>query len=425
MTDHNRPLAVIADRLVDGSGADPVERAVVVVEGGRITAAGARSAVSVPSEARVVEGDDLTVLPGLCDMHVHLGMEAGIDLGRMLMTPRSLTLLHAVPNCAATLRAGITTVRDAGLTPASVRTAVEAGFFSGPRMEMAVSILGQTGGHADEVMPCGVRLPFDCQMDVPAGVVDGEAEMRRRVREVLRAGADWIKLCTSGGVLSPSDLPDTAQLTVEEIAVAVQEAATQHRRVMSHAMSADGIKNALRAGVATIEHGCLLDEEGIEMMRRSGAYLVPTLVAPLDVVAGAERRPGSLPESMVAKARAVSDRHREAVRAAAAAGVRIAMGTDTGVGPHGANLRELPLMVACGMTPMQAIVASTRVPCELLGVAHRRGTLAAGMEADLVAVAGDVVGDIALFDDPATVRLVVKAGAVVRDDVTAPVSAGV
>lgn len=406
--------ALVADRLVDGTGRDPVARAAVVWEDGRIVAAGPRDTVDIPAGAQVIEGDDLTVLPGLMDMHVHLGARAGVDLGRMLMTPPSLELLHCVPNCAATLRAGVTTVRDAGATPAGVKLAVERGFFPGPRMEVAVQILSQTGGHGEVIFPSGACVPFGAAIaDLPSGVVDGPDEMRRTVRTMLRVGADWIKLCTSGGVLSPGDLPDTPQFTVEEIAVAVHEAGVQGKRCMAHAMSPEGIKNALRAGVATIEHGSLLDEEGIELMLERRAWLVPTLVAPRDVLDGAERH--RIPEEMVAKARRVAGLHRQAITAAVEAGVRIAMGTDSGVGEHGGNLRELPLMVECGMTPMQAIVASTRSCAELLGVEDRVGTLAAGMLADVVAVRGDPVADIRLFDDPDSVCVVVKGGEVVRD----------
>jgi imidazolonepropionase-like amidohydrolase len=409
-------LALIGDRLIDGSGRDPVQNAAVVIEDGRITAAGARSTLTIPSDARVVEDDDVTLLPGLMDMHVHLATTEGIDMVKMLMTRRSLALLSAVPHCARTLQAGVTTVRDAGMTPVGVRLAAERGYFPAPRMELAVSILGQTGGHADDLMPCGCRLPFGGGVDVPTGVVDGADSMLRKVREVLQAGADWIKLCTSGGVLSAGDLPEFAQLTIEEIRVAVEEAATVGKRVMAHAMSAAGIKNAINAGVVSIEHGCLLDEEGIALMLARGAYLVPTLVAPLDVIANSERAGGGgLPQEMVAKARNVAARHREAVTAAIASGVKVAMGTDAAVGPHGANLRELGEMVKCGMSAMQAIEASTRVTAELLRRDHELGTLERGKLADAVAVAGDPLSDIGLLADPESIRVVVKGGEVVRD----------
>jgi len=409
--------ALVADRLIDGSGRDPVEQAAVVWEGDRLLAAGARRSVQIPSGAHVIEGEDLTILPGLMDMHVHLGMEAGVNRAKLLMTPRTLQLLHAVPNAAATLVAGFTTVRDAGLTPASVRIAVERGFFPGPRMQVAVSIISQTGGHADPFMPIAAEIGLGVQEpDVPSGVADGIDGMRQVVRRVLRAGADWIKLCTSGGVLSPGDLPDSPQFTIEEIGVAVYEAATHGKRCMAHAMSAAGIKNALRAGVVTIEHGSLLDEEAIALMKEKRAYLVATLVAPRDVIARAEREPQSIPEEMVQKARKVVEPHKQAFRAAVQAGVRIAMGTDTGVGHHGENARELPLMVEGGLTPLQAIVATTRTPAELLGVSDRLGTLEPGKVADVIAVRGDPLREITLFNDRARVRLVVKAGKVVRNE---------
>jgi imidazolonepropionase-like amidohydrolase len=412
------PLAILADRLIDGTGRQPVEAAVLVVADGRIAAVGPRSSVRIPEGAQVVDGDDLTLLPGFIDSHVHLAGQSGVDFNRLLMTRRSMLLLMSVPNTAATLQAGVTSVRDAGLSPASVRDAIDAGYFPGPRCLMAVSILSQSGGHGDSTMPCGCALHMDCGMDVPDAVVDGPDMMRRRVREVLFAGADWIKLCTSGGVLSPNDHPDAAQFTVDEIAVAVEEAASQGKRVMSHAMSAAGIKNALRAGVTSIEHGCLLDEEAIALMKERDAWLVPTLVAPRDVVAAASQG-RSIPEAMVEKARDISVRHMESFRAAVAAGVNIAMGTDSGVGPHGGNLRELALMVEGGMSALDAITASTRAPARLLRREHEIGTLEVGKLADAVALRGDPLSDIALLADADRIRLVLKGGERVKDLETA------
>ena len=405
-------LVIVADRLIDGTGRDPLERAAVVIEEGRITAVGERSSLSIPHDAEVLEDDDLTLLPGLMDMHVHLA-SSGTNLVRILMTPASLALLNSIPNSARTLAAGVTTVRDAGHTPVGVRLAAEAGYFPAPRMELAVSLLSQTGGHGDDLMPCGARLGLTMNVDVPHGVVDGVDDMRRKVRQVLQAGADWIKLCTSGGVLSPGDLPDHAQFSIDEIRTAVEEAAVVGKRVMAHAMSPAGIRNALLAGVTSIEHGCLLDEEGIALMKEKGAYLVPTLVAPGDVIEGA-RTSGGLPPEMIAKAERIGALHRAAVSAAIAAGVKVAMGTDAAVGPHGTNLRELGMMVRCGMTPMQAIVASTRVPAELLQRSDL-GTLKAGNIADVVAVRGDPLEDIDILADPAHIRLVLKDGRVAYD----------
>jgi imidazolonepropionase-like amidohydrolase len=414
-------LVIVAERLIDGTGSDPVERAAIVIENGRITACGPRSSLTIPDDAQVIEDEDLTLLPGFMDMHVHLA-SSGTNLVRILMTPASLALLNSVPNCARTLAAGVTTVRDAGHTPVGVRLAAEAGYFPAPRMELAVSLLSQTGGHGDDLMPCGARVGLTMGIDVPHGVVDGPDAMRRKVREVLQAGADWIKLCTSGGVLSPGDLPDHAQFSIEEIRVAVEEAAVVGKRVMAHAMSPAGIRNALVAGVTSIEHGCLLDEEGIALMKEKGAYLVPTLVAPGDVIAGAKAGGGGLPPEMIQKAERIGALHRAAVSAAIAAGVKVAMGTDAAVGPHGTNLRELGEMVRCGMSPMQAIVASTSVPAELLRRSDL-GSLAPGKLADVVVSRGDPLADIKSLADPAHIRLVIKDGRVACDFRGRPVAA--
>jgi imidazolonepropionase-like amidohydrolase len=408
-------VAVVADRLIDGTGREAVADAVVICEGPRIVEAGPRSRITVPAGATVVEGDDLTLLPGLMDMHVHLGMKAGMNFTNMMFTPRSLTLLWAVPNCRSTLEAGFTTVRDAGGTPVGVRLAGERGFFPTPRLHLSVQILSQTGGHADGHLPSGCELRIDSGVDIPSGVVDGVDEMRRKVRELLRAGADNIKLCTSGGVLSPGDLPDTPQFTVEEIATAVYEAGVHGKHVLAHAMSAQGIKNALVAGVRSIEHGCLLDEEGIALLKEKNAYLVPTLKAPVDVAANAVASPQSIPDEMVAKAHRVAGLHAHAFRAAVDAGVSVAFGTDSGVGDHGSNGAEFILMVANGMSPMQAIMSATSVPSRLLGLATDLGTLEAGKLADVIAVEGDPLADVSVLADVSRIRLVVRGGEIVRD----------
>jgi imidazolonepropionase-like amidohydrolase len=279
-------------------------------------------------------------------------------------------------------------------------------------MLVAVSFLSQTGGHGDSMMPCCIDLGDNLPPDIPAGVVDGVEEMRHTVREILRAGADWIKLCTSGGVLSSADSPQHAQFTVEEIAVAVYEAAAQGKRCMAHAQSNRGIKNALEAGIASIEHGIYLDDEAIEMMLKNDVYLVPTLVAPQDVIDLAAARPRLLPDYAVNKARQVMKAHRESFRRAVEAGVKIAMGTDTGVGPHGGNARELGLMVENGMTPMQAIVASTSSAATLLHLDDRLGTLALGMLADILLVDGDPLANIRVLEEANRLALVLKGGAI-------------
>ncbi len=415
----SEPMAILGARLIDGTGRDPIEDAALVIENGRIRAAGPRAQVQVPQGAQVIEAPGMTLLPGLIDCHVHLAIRAGMGLADRVLTPPSLSLLYAVPNSKATLEAGITTVRDAGGTPAGVKMAVERGLFPGPRMLVAVTILSQTGGHADGYLPCGMDLRLGNFPDVPQSVADGIDGMRKKTREVLRAGADWIKLCTSGGVLSTADDPSSPQFTVEEIEAAVYEAAMHHKRCMAHAQATQGIKNALKAGVVSIEHGIWLDDEAIEMMKRQGAYLVPTLVAPRDVIAFADANPGALPEVAVQKARAVVDDHSASIRKAIQAGVKIAMGTDSGVGPHGRNARELGLMVEHGMTPMQSILASTRHAAELLHLDKDVGTLEPGKLADVLLVDGDPLEQITVVEDQGKVALVMKAGQVVTSQLEA------
>ena len=417
-----QPLAITGVRLIDGTGADPVERATVVIDGERIDAIGAADAVKIPKGAAVIDAEGMTLLPGLIDCHVHVFGQWGYDLLRGLMTPPSLSLLYAVPNVRVTVEAGITTVRDAGGAPAGVKMAIERGLFPGPRMLVSVSFLSQTGGHGDSMMPCCIDLGENKLPDVPFGVVDGEEAMRTKVREILRAGADWIKLCTSGGVLSSADSPQHAQFTVSEIATAVYEAGAQGKRCLAHAQSNQGIKNAIEAGVASIEHGIYLDDEAIEMMLKRGVYLVPTLVAPQDVLDLAAARPGLLPDYAVNKSREVMSTHRASFRRAVEAGVKVAMGTDTGVGPHGGNARELRLMVENGMTPMQAIVASTRTAAELLRLDDRLGTVASGKLADLLLVEASPLEKIGVVANAERLALVLKGGVPIRSRLAPAVS---
>ena len=231
----------------------------------------------------------------------------------------------------------------------------------------------------------------------PSGIVDGPEEMRRKVRELIRDGADVIKVATTGGVLSPRDDPRHAHFAPDELEVLVREAAAAGRWVMSHAQGSEGIKNAIRAGIRSIEHGIYLDDEAIELMLQRGTYLVPTLVAPRGVVKAAEAGM-AIPEASLAKAKEVIDIHFDSFRRAAAAGVKVAMGTDSGVTPHGRNLEELALMEEGGMTPTQVLVATTRRAAELMGLAGDSGTIEAGKRADLVVVDGDPMVMVGLAD---------------------------
>lgn len=369
-------------RVFDGTGA-PTRDADVLVEDGAIREVG----TGLDGDA-AVDVSGKTLLPGLFDCHVHVAF-SHVDMWRHIQTPFSLRFYEAAQNLAATLRGGVTSIRDAGGADLGVKTAVQSGLIRGPRMQIAIKMLSQTGGHGDGTMPSGdcFRLmpPYPGS---PSTIVDGPDEMRRKVRELIREGADVIKVATSGGVLSPRDSPRHAHFRPVELDALVEEATAAGRFVMAHAQATDGIKNAIRAGIRSIEHGVYLDDEAIEMMLQRGTYLVPTLVAPTGVLDAAAEGVRFLP-AVLDKAREVIEAHRDSFRRAVAAGVRIAMGTDSGVTPHGRNLRELELMRQGGMAPADVLVACSRTSAELLGVAATLGTIEPGKRADLVVVDGD------------------------------------
>ena len=403
--------AIAGDALLNPATGETTPDAIVVIEDGRVTKAGRRSDTQVPRDAEMVDASGLTLLPGLIDCHVHLtSLGEGLDFARELTTPPTLELMRAVRAAKRTLEAGFTTVRDAAGSPAGIRMAIDAGYFPGPRMFVTVSALSQTGGHTDSHFMCGADLDIPLP-DRPHMTVDGVENMRLRVREVIRAGADWIKLCTSGGVLSPGDQPHHAALTLEEIKAAVEEARTQGRKVMAHAQANAGIKNALNGGVATIEHGIWLDGDAIEMMLDGGNALIPTLVAPHWVIRHAEA--GKMPSYAIDKARAVIDDHKASIRQAIESGVKIAFGTDTGVGPHGSNGEEFVLMHELGMEPIDCIRAATTVAADTIGM-HGVGALDSGSWGDVIGVPGDPVADLALLAKAENIKLVVKGGEVVK-----------
>jgi imidazolonepropionase-like amidohydrolase len=391
-------------RVFDGTGS-AVSDADVVISEGKIADVGP----GLDGDEQVdVRG--LTILPGFIDCHVHV-MVSGIDLVRRLQRPFSYPFFQAARNLEATLDCGITTVRDAGGADLGVQRAVEDGLIDGPRLQIAISALSQTGGHGDGWLPSGITtFLMSPHPGRPPSLADGPEEVRKRVREIIRAGANVIKVHTSGGVLSPRDSPKHAQFQPDELAALMAEAAAAGLPVMAHAQATDGIKNAVRAGVRSIEHGIYLDDEAIEMMLRAGTWLVPTLVAPHAVLNAADTG-SQLPDGVAAKAREVIDAHTSAFARAVAAGVKIAMGTDTGVGPHGSNLDELPLMAAGGMTPAQVLTATTKSAAELLRIGDETGTIMPGKRADLVVLAGDPF-DLAKLKS--NIRAVYAAGRKVR-----------
>ena len=394
--------------VFDGTGAD-ASVADIAVEEGRIVEIGVG-----------LDGDELVdlsghlVTPGLFDCHVHFMVDGDFTPTTYGETPFSMRFYLAAERIRRTLATGVTTVREAGGSDLGVKEAQEKGLIEGPRMQISIAILSQTGGHGDGWHVCGARMPMelDPYPGMPDNVVDGPDEMRRKVRELVRAGADVIKVCTSGGVLSPRTDPQHAHFKADELDVLVAEATGAGRFVMAHAQATSGIKNAIRAGIRSIEHGVYLDDEAIQMMLDAGTYLVPTLVAPLGVLDAAERGI-QVPSYAIEKTLQVIEVHRRSIAAAIDAGVKIAMGTDSGVTPHGQNLRELDEMVNLGMSPADAFVASTRTASELMGLDQQIGTLEVGKVADVVCFAPAASGDPAdldVADLTDRVRRVIQSG---------------
>ena len=368
--------------VFDGSGADPAP-ADVAIEDGRIVDVG----TGLDGD-EVIDATGRTILPGFFDCHVHVILDT-IDVWKIVNRPFSYNFYVAEQNLRKTLDAGITSIRDAGGADLGIKQAIEDGLIAGPRMQISLTMLSQTGGHGDDWLPSGVMVPMMGEHPgIPSNIVDGPDEMRRKVRELHRDGADVVKVATSGGVLSARDNPAHAHFRPVELDVLVEEATAAGMFVMAHAQAADGIKNAVRAGIRSIEHGIFLDDEGIDLMQARGTWLVPTLVAPRGVLEAAAAG-AAIPEPILEKARSLIDRHTEAIRHAIEAGVRVAMGTDSGVSPHGNNLRELALMHELGMAPAAVLEATTRSAAQLLGVDGERGTIEPGKLADLVLVAGD------------------------------------
>jgi len=389
-------------RIFDGTGAAP-SPGDLRVEEGKITGVGVG-----------LEGDDQvdvtgkTILPGLFDCHVHLTMTS-IDTLERLNAPPSYRFYEALNNMQVTLNAGVTSVRDASGADLGVKRAVDNGLVPGPRMQIAISMLSQTGGHGDGHVLCGAntRMPWP---GAPSGVVDGSDEMRKRVRELIRHGASVIKVATSGGVLSPISDPRRGHLRDAELEVLVEEATAAGLHVMAHAQATDGIKAAIRNGIRSVEHGIYLDDEAIQMMLDRGTYLVPTLLAPRLVIEGAGAGV-RLSERVLEKVHMVIAAHTDSISRAIDAGVTIAMGTDSGVGPHGQNLRELGLMVEAGLSPTDALLATTKTAAELLGVQDELGTIAEGKLADFVVVDGDPL-DVSTIQQ--NIAAVYKAGNLVN-----------
>ncbi|MHB0885206.1 MAG: metal-dependent hydrolase family protein [Bacillota bacterium] len=400
-------------RLIDGTGREPVAKATVVIDGERITAAGPSVAVRGPEGERVetIDAGGRTLLPGLIDSHIHITGTGDPDVLKAIRKTVPYVALESAVNARKTLEAGFTTIRDAGgewLVDISLRDAIRDGVVPGPRMLVSGTPLSITGGHGDHFFPPEIEFKG-------RSVVDSPDEARKAAREQLRAGADLIKLMATGGVMSEKDLPTSRGMTIAEMEAAIEEAHNVGKKTLAHAQGANGIKNAILAGIDSIEHGFYLTDEIIELMLERGVFLVPTLVAVHQILVNGEKM--GIPEYGVRKAREHAEAHKDSFRKALGAGVKIAMGTDaaTPFNFHGHNALELQLMVEAGMTPAQALQAATRMGAELLGLVDKVGTVEAGKLADLILVDGDPLSDIKILQDKERIVLVIKGGETAAD----------
>lgn len=404
-----RIIALKGGRLIDGKGETPVENAVVVIRGDRIEAVGKKEVIRIPQEAEVIDVTGQTVMPGLIDAHLHFWGIKSMNQVTYIMDPPHLRAMRAVMDAWKVVDGGFTTVRDCGgMLAIFLRRAVEEGSIVGPRIVAAGLAISQTAGHGDWHF-----VPKEWGERAMIGrVADGVAEVRKATREQLREGADFLKIMTTGGVMSEKDEPTASQFSMEEIKAFVQEARNAGVKTATHAQGTRGIRNALVAGIDSIEHGFYLDDECIEMMLKQGTYLVPTLaIVEAIVTKGSEV---GVMASSVRKAQSVQQVQIRAFKKAFQAGVKCGLGTDylsDPMSPMGENAVELAMYVKkAGLSPMDAILCATRNNAELLGLADQLGTLEAGKLADLIVVDGDPLQDIAVLRVKTNISYVFKGG---------------
>jgi imidazolonepropionase-like amidohydrolase len=402
------PVRVLlkAARLIDGKSKTALSPGLVLVEGSRIVQVG--SAIAAPAGTSVIDLGAATLLPGLIDCHDHLtgGPESTGYKSLGISVPREA--LYGATNAAVTLRAGFTSVRNVGANgyaDVALRDAIEESGLPGPRILVSGPPVGITGGHCDNNL-----LPSEYAR-TEAGVANGPWQVRAKVREIVKYGADLIKVCASGGVLSKGDQPDTPQYTLEELTALVEEAHKLGRRVAAHAHGTQSIKDAIRAGVDSVEHASFIDDEGIRLAKERGTFIVMDIYND-DFILEHGAKAGMLPESLE-KERRLGRIQRESFARAWKARLKMAFGTDGGVYPHGDNARQFAYMVQFGMTPMEAIQAATVSAADLMGWSDRVGSLEAGKLADVIAVPGDPLADVRALEH---VSFVMRGGVVVRND---------
>ncbi|HEY0681931.1 MAG TPA: amidohydrolase family protein [Steroidobacter sp.] len=398
--------AIRAGRLVDVVTGKVLSDQVLIVRGDRIEGIGSASAVSIPAGAKIIDLSGSTVLPGLIDTHTHVTSDPTLPPYHGYGVSHPRLALKGAANAKATLLAGVTTIRDVGATgytDIALRDAINDGDVPGPRMLVSGPALGITGGHCDDNM---LAPEFEHESDGVADSVDG---VRRVVRRNVKYGADLIKYCGTGGVFSKGTKVGAQQYTAAEVAALIDEAHMHGRKVAVHAHGADGIKVAIRAGVDTVEHASLIDDEGLQLARKFGTFLSMDIYNTEYTQTEGPKR-GEL-EEFLRKDREVAAIQRENFRKAVKLGIKLTMGTDTGVHRHGDSPKQLAIMVRYGMTPMQAIQAATLVGADALGLKNQIGALAPGYFADIIAVEGDPIANIQLLEN---VQFVMKAGEVYK-----------
>jgi imidazolonepropionase-like amidohydrolase len=400
-------VVVRAGKLLDVKTGKTLADQAIVIEGDKIVSVGAMAAVKSSASDRVIDLSHATVLPGLTDAHTHLTMDPkNIGYASLAVSvPREA--LTGARNARVTLEAGFTSVRNVGasaFTDVALRDAINAGEIPGPHMLVSGPALGITGGHCDNNL-----LPFEYHA-TEEGVADGIAQVQHKVRENIKYGADLIKVCATGGVLSKGDDPQASQYTLEEMKAIVADAHRLGRKVAAHAHGAQGILWASEAGVDSIEHGSYIDDAGIAEMKKNGTYLVPTLYLGDWFLENAEKN--RVPDFLLFKAKAVVPAARKNIAHAFASGVKVAFGTDAAVYPHGLNAHEFAVMVKLGLTPLQSIQAATINAADLLGWSDKIGTVEPGRWADIIAVDGDPLQDVTTLE---RVKFVMKGGEVVKN----------
>lgn len=411
----SRRIFIAGARLIDGRSPPRPAPQSVLVEDGRIRAVGPEGDLSCPDGADIIDAKGLTLMPGMIDCHDHMGIIPAGMRERALIPP-SLGVLKAAATLEDTLLSGFTGIRDAGGLDQGVKLAIEQGLIKGPRLQISVNILSQTGGQNSHIESGGVDSHFPVLPGVVDAFCDGVEACRTKTREMIRAGADWIKLATTGGISTPVGGPLLRQFSSEEIAVIVDAAHAGGKPVMCHAYGGEGAHLAIAHGVQSIEHGAALERDDLETMARKGIWLVPTFAVLVQVVEIADRDPQALPPYVAKKARDLLARQRVSFALALEIGVKVALGTDAGGIAHGRNAREFGYMVDAGMSPLRALAAGTSDAAACMGLGDETGVISEGRAADLLLVDGDPLADVRILENREKLRLVMKDGVAYKAD---------